>query len=75
MELSNEQLIAEAIEINHAGIGKEKTLERIAIILSTSANTSLASSARPSMRPGASTSASSWGTLGRRAVSALTTPG
>jgi hypothetical protein len=27
------------------------------------------------MRPGASTSASSWGTLGRRAVSALTTPG
>jgi integrase len=28
MELSNEQLIAEAIEINHAGIGKEKTLER-----------------------------------------------
>jgi integrase len=28
MELSNEQLIAEAIEINHAAIGKEKTLER-----------------------------------------------
>lgn len=28
MELSNEQLIAEAIEINHAGVGKEKTLER-----------------------------------------------
>jgi len=28
MSLSNEQLIAEAIEINHAGIGKEKTLER-----------------------------------------------
>jgi integrase len=28
MGLSNEQLIAEAIEINHAGIGKEKTLER-----------------------------------------------
>lgn len=28
MELSNDQLIAEAIEINHAGIGKEKTLER-----------------------------------------------
>jgi integrase len=28
MELSNEQLIAEAIEINHAGVGKETTLER-----------------------------------------------
>lgn len=28
MELSNEQLIAEAIEINHAGIGKNRTLER-----------------------------------------------
>ncbi len=28
MDLSNEQLIAEAIEINHAGVGKEKTLER-----------------------------------------------
>jgi integrase len=28
MDLSNEQLIAEAIEINHAGIGKEATLER-----------------------------------------------
>ncbi len=28
MELSNEQLIVEAIEINHAGIGKDKTLER-----------------------------------------------
>jgi integrase len=28
MELSNEQLIAEAIEINHAAIGKEKTLDR-----------------------------------------------
>ena len=28
MSLSNEQLIAEAIEINHAGIGKEKSLER-----------------------------------------------
>jgi integrase len=28
MDLSNEQLIAEAIEINHAGIGKTKTLER-----------------------------------------------
>ncbi len=28
VELSNEQLIAEAIEINHAGIGKDKTLER-----------------------------------------------
>jgi hypothetical protein len=28
MELSNEQLIAEAIEIDHAGVGKETTLER-----------------------------------------------
>lgn len=28
MALSNEQLIAEAIEINHAGIGKEQTLKR-----------------------------------------------
>lgn len=28
MNLSDEQLIAEAIEINHAGIGKDKTLER-----------------------------------------------
>jgi integrase len=28
MELSNEQLIAEAIEINHAGVGKIETLER-----------------------------------------------
>lgn len=28
MELSNEQLIAEAIEINHAGVKKEATLER-----------------------------------------------
>lgn len=28
MKLSNEQLIAEAIEINHVGVGKEKTLER-----------------------------------------------
>jgi hypothetical protein len=28
MNLSSEQLIAEAIEINHASIGKEKTLER-----------------------------------------------
>lgn len=28
MELSDEQLIHEAIEINHGGIGKEKTLER-----------------------------------------------
>jgi integrase len=28
MELSDNQLIAEAIEINHAGVSKEKTLER-----------------------------------------------
>lgn len=28
MDLSNEQLIADAIEINHAGIGKDATLER-----------------------------------------------
>ena len=28
MNLSDEQLIAEAIEINHAGVGKDKTLER-----------------------------------------------
>jgi hypothetical protein len=28
MGLSNEQLIAEAIEINHGGIGEEETLER-----------------------------------------------
>ena len=28
MELSNEQLIAEAIEVNHAGIGKDATLDR-----------------------------------------------
>jgi hypothetical protein len=28
MELSDEQLIADAIEINHAGIGKDLTLER-----------------------------------------------
>ena len=28
MELSNEQLIAEAIETNHAGVGKDRTLDR-----------------------------------------------
>ena len=28
MDLSDEQLVAEAIEINHAGVGKDKTLER-----------------------------------------------
>lgn len=28
MEMSNEQLIAEAIELNHAGVQKEKTLKR-----------------------------------------------
>ena len=28
MDLSNEQLIAEAIEINHSGVGKQKTLDR-----------------------------------------------
>jgi len=28
MELSNAQLIAEAVEINHAGVGRETTLER-----------------------------------------------
>jgi hypothetical protein len=28
MNLSNEQLVAEAIEINHAGVGKERTRDR-----------------------------------------------
>lgn len=28
MELSDQQLIAEAIEANHAGVGKERTLDR-----------------------------------------------
>jgi hypothetical protein len=28
MELTNEQLIAEAVEVNHAGIGQESTRER-----------------------------------------------
>ena len=28
MDLSDEQLIAEAIEINHSGVGKQKTLDR-----------------------------------------------
>src|SRR5580765_588891 len=28
MDLSDTQLVAEAIEINHASVGKEKTLER-----------------------------------------------
>lgn len=28
MEMSNEQLIAEAIETNHAGVGKDRTLDR-----------------------------------------------
>lgn len=31
MELSNEQLIAEAIEINHAGTGKERRVSATAI--------------------------------------------
>ena len=59
MDLSNEQLIHEAIEVNHAAVGEETTLERYRGHLVHYTHYLAAFRARASTRPNRSTSGSS----------------